>query len=215
VAEREFVDRANASEKTPKGWPAALVMFHIAMSRERLRNALIDEAEGRHLAHGGDIDEINAAELPNGIGTPLADAAARADHLLSEIAGLYERVGERPFQYFATNTTTEAVLGSYIHERVHFYEYLRDNGDLAAANKQFEETAADLEAVPAPTPQMASAIYNVACARVNQGRPDEAIDLLRKAFEMRPRLRELAPTDVDLEALREDPRFQELIKERT
>jgi tetratricopeptide (TPR) repeat protein len=189
-------------------------MFHIAMSRERLRNALIDEAEGRHIAHGGNVDEINAVELPNGIGTPLADAAARADHLLSEIGELYGKVGERPFQYFRSNSTTEAVLGSCMHERVHFYEYFRDNGDLAAANKQFEDAESELREVGAPAPQLGAATYNLACARVNQGRQHDAIDLLRKAFEMRPQLRDLAPTDVDLEPLRGDPRFQELLTER-
>src|SRR5258708_12944749 len=39
--EREFVAEALKSETQPKGWPAALVMFHISMWRERLRDALV------------------------------------------------------------------------------------------------------------------------------------------------------------------------------
>ena len=45
--EREFVAEALKSEPQPKGWPAALVMFHLSMWRERLRNALTDFRDGR------------------------------------------------------------------------------------------------------------------------------------------------------------------------
>jgi hypothetical protein len=40
--EHEFVAGAVRSETQPKGWPAALVMFHISMWRERLRDALTE-----------------------------------------------------------------------------------------------------------------------------------------------------------------------------
>jgi len=45
--EREFAAEAGRSETAPKGWPAALVLFHVSMWRERLRNALTDVREGR------------------------------------------------------------------------------------------------------------------------------------------------------------------------
>src|SRR5207247_3359248 len=46
-AEQEFVERARQSEKAPKGWPAALVMFRVGMWRERMRDRLTVLAEGR------------------------------------------------------------------------------------------------------------------------------------------------------------------------
>jgi tetratricopeptide (TPR) repeat protein len=189
-------------------------MFHIAMWRERLRNALSEEAAGRpHTGQPGNVDEINDAELPNGIGTPLSDAAARSDHLLGEIIDLYATLGDRPFEWFRNRTTAEAVLGnSYMHARVHIYEYLRDNGDLDAANAVFEKAESELRAIDAPKLQLGAATYNLACARTNQGRVGEAIELLGQAFEMRPEMRELVAADPDLAPLREDPRFQQLIK---
>lgn len=214
MAEHEFVERARASEKAPKGWPAALVMFHIAMWRERLRNALSEEAAGRsHVAQPGNADEINETELPNGIGTPLSDAAARSDHLLGEIIDLYETLGDRPFEWMVNNTTAEAILGnSYMHARVHIYEYLRDNGDLDGANALFEKAESELRAIDAPTPQLGTATYNLACARANQGRFNEAIELLGQAFEMRPAMKRFVANDLDLAPLREDPRFQAFVK---
>jgi hypothetical protein len=76
--EKQFVAEAIRSETQPKGWPAALVMFHISMWRERLRDALTEFRHARpYAAPPENIDEVNDAELASGIGAPLADAAAR------------------------------------------------------------------------------------------------------------------------------------------
>src|SRR5207245_10418599 len=82
--EQECVEQARKTESAPKGWPAALIMFHLGMWRERLRNGLADLAEGREFTPApSNIDEVNDAELANGIGTPLTDAAARSDRLVA------------------------------------------------------------------------------------------------------------------------------------
>ena len=179
-----------------------------------MRNALTELAQGRPMTPPpADQDEINNAELANGIGTPLSDAAARSDHLLGEIIELYSKVGERPMTWYRSRTTTEAVLGnSYAHPRVHMYEYLRENGDLDRANRLFEDAEAQLRAMEAPPLHLSAAIYNLACARCNQGRLDEAINVLKEAFAMRPDLKDRAASDSDLAPIRDDPRFQELVK---
>jgi hypothetical protein len=43
------------------------------------------------------------------------------------------------------------------------------------------------------------------------GRKEDAIDHLRQAIEKRPNLRELARRDTDLDPLREEPAFEELV----
>ena len=201
----------------PKGWPAALLMFHLGMWRERMRDALTDLAEGNPQIPpppSENIDELNDAELANGIGTPLNDAAARSDHLLGEIIDLYKQVGDRPFEWYRWTTTTEAVIGnSYSHPRVHMYEYLRENGDAERANVLFEQAVADLDEVSSSVPAIKGvALYNLACARVNQQRLDEAVEILEQALALRPDMKEFAPNDPDLRPLLEDPRFQALTK---
>lgn len=214
--EQDFVERARQTETAPKGWPAALLMFHLGMYRERLRNALTALTEGREHTPPPPIetiDEFNDRELANGIGTPLADAAARSDHLLAEIIGLYEKLGERPFTWYRWSTTTDAVLGnSYTHPRTHIFEYLRENGDDDRANQLFEDAVAEMREASSTPAVHAIAVYNLACARVNQKRPDEALDLLEHAFSMRPEMKQEAPKDSDLAPLREDPRFQAMVK---
>ena len=213
--EREFVAEALKSETQPKGWPAALVMFHISMWRERLRNALIEFRHARpYAAPPESIDEVNDAELASGIGTPLADAAARSDNLLSELIGLAGELGDRPFKWFTASTTGEALLrNSYVHPRNHISEYMRENGDHAAAYRTVEDGAAQMRAIEAPPLILGATLYNLAAVRAGQGRLEDALVLLEEAMPMRPDVVLLAATDADFAPLRENARFKELVKE--
>jgi tetratricopeptide (TPR) repeat protein len=215
-AEKEFVDKATRSETAPTGWPAALVLFHLGMWRERMRDRLADLAEGRTPAPPPPIEqqnELNDAELAGGIGIPLSDAAARCDHLLGEIIELYARVGDQPYQWYRARTTTEAVLGnSYTHPRAHMHAYFRENGEIERANRLYEEAVTQLRAIAATEIPMGAALYNLAGARAADGRSDDAVKLLEEALRLRPDLARNAAADEDFEALRDDARFQGLIK---
>jgi hypothetical protein len=212
--EREFVAEALKSEKQPKGWPAALVMFHISMWRERLRDALTEFRHARpYTAPPEDIDEVNDAELAGGIGTPLADAAARSDKLLSELIALGGELGDRPFKWFSANTTGEALLrNSFVHPRNHIGEYMRENGDHASAHSVVEDGAAQMRAIEAPPLILGATLYNLAAVRVAQSRLDDALVLLEEAIPMRPDAVLLAATDADFAPLRENARFKALVK---
>lgn len=126
-------------------------MFHVGMWRERMRDALAAAVDGREYALPGTRDAINDAELAAGIGTPLSDGSARADHLLTEIEDLLGKVGEKPVQWFASATATDAVLrNSYTHPRGHICEYLAENGDVEGARKLLDESLSELESLSAP-----------------------------------------------------------------
>jgi tetratricopeptide (TPR) repeat protein len=213
--EREFVAEALKSETQPKGWPAALVMFHISMWRERLRDALVEFRHARpYTAPPDDVDEVNDAELASGIGTPLADAAARSEKLLSELIGLAGELGERPFKWFTASTTGEALLrNSYVHPRNHISEYMRENGDHAAAYRTVEDGATQMRAIEAPPLILGATLYNLAAVRAAQGRLEDALALLEEAMPMRPDVVLLAAADADFEPLRENARFKALVNE--
>jgi len=211
--EKEFVAEALRSETQPKGWPAALLMFHLSMWRERLRNALTEFRHARpYAAPPENIDEINDAELASGIGTPLADAAARSDQLLTELIDLAGELGDRPFKWFTATSTTEALLrNSYAHPRLHIAAYLRENGLRDRATRVVEEAAAEMREISAPASAIGVALYNLACARALDDRADEALELLVEAFPLRPDLKAAAPRDPDLEALHDNPGFKALV----
>lgn len=211
--ERRFVAEAKANETKPKGWPAALIMFHIAQWRERLRTAFSDVHAGRpYTPPPANIDEFNDVELPTGAGLRLDDVAIRADAELASLIKLAHAIGERPFKWHLTNTSTEAVLrNSYIHPRNHISEYLSENGDKPAAHVLLEETAHDLRDASAPHFILGAALFNLAAVRVEQGRLDEALDLFEEGAPMRPDLRPLFAADPDLAALKNNPRFKSII----
>ena len=60
--------------------------------------------------------------------------------------------------------------------------------------------------------EYAAPLYNLACCEaLAGGHTDDAIGHLRVAFERRPSLRDLAKEDTDLDPLRDEPAFRELI----
>ena len=59
--------------------------------------------------------------------------------------------------------------------------------------------------------EYAAPLYNLACCEALAGRKGDAIGHLRVAFERRPSLRDLAKEDTDLDPLREEPAFRELV----
>jgi mannose-6-phosphate isomerase-like protein (cupin superfamily) len=57
----------------------------------------------------------------------------------------------------------------------------------------------------------AAPLYNLACCEALAGRKDDAIGHLRAAIEKRPDLRDLAKEDTDLDPLRDESAFKELV----
>jgi tetratricopeptide (TPR) repeat protein len=56
------------------------------------------------------------------------------------------------------------------------------------------------------------ALFNAGCFAARAGRADEAIEHLRRAVEINERIKELMATDEDLDSIRDDQRFAELVK---
>ena len=60
-------------------------------------------------------------------------------------------------------------------------------------------------------PQYAVPLYNLACCESLAGRPDDAIEHLRAAMAVSDRVKEYARGDTDLDPIRDDPRFAEIV----
>jgi tetratricopeptide (TPR) repeat protein len=64
-------------------------------------------------------------------------------------------------------------------------------------------------------PQDALAHYNMACYRAVQHRQVEALELLKNAVHLDPKLRAIARSEQDFEQLRDTPTFQKLVNGRS
>lgn len=80
-------------------------------------------------------------------------------------------------------------------------------GDYAAAAERMREL---VEAHP----QYALLSYNLACCESLTGRKADALEHLRRALEQSEELRDLARTDSDLDPIRGEPGFEELLAGR-
>jgi quercetin dioxygenase-like cupin family protein len=81
---------------------------------------------------------------------------------------------------------------------------LYEAGDYAEAADRGRELLAD-------DPPYADVFYNVACCESLAGQKDQAIAHLRRAIELSERMRSFLEGDSDLDPLREDPAFKELL----
>jgi tetratricopeptide (TPR) repeat protein len=125
---------------------------------------------------------------------------------------VFVRPGVVRTAFAAEDGTTLFAVGAKPGEayRAHGYELwaplqpLFEAGDYAGVADRGRE-------VLARDPPYALLYYNVACAEAMSGRADDAIDHLRRGIELNEELRQFAKGDSDLDALRADPRFQELV----
>ncbi|MEI8063708.1 MAG: tetratricopeptide repeat protein [Verrucomicrobiota bacterium] len=74
-----------------------------------------------------------------------------------------------------------------------------------------EAAAATLQLAFNANPRDPLANFNMACYRAVQNRPTEALELLRNALNLDPKLRALAKAEQDFDSIRALPAFQELL----
>ena len=60
-------------------------------------------------------------------------------------------------------------------------------------------------------PRYAVPLYNLACCESLAGRTDDALEHLRQAIELQDGMRSYAKEDSDLDPIRDDPKFEELV----
>jgi tetratricopeptide (TPR) repeat protein len=77
---------------------------------------------------------------------------------------------------------------------------------------EYAEVAARLAALVSANPQYPMLFFNLACCESQYGRTSEALDHLQHAIEMSEEFRESARNDSDLDPIRDEPGFKQLIR---
>ncbi len=78
---------------------------------------------------------------------------------------------------------------------------------------RYEEAADRGRELVEANPGYSNPLYNTACCEALAGRPADAVDHLRQAIELYPPLREYARKDSDFDPIRDEPAFQELLRD--
>jgi tetratricopeptide (TPR) repeat protein len=76
---------------------------------------------------------------------------------------------------------------------------------------EYAEVADRLATLVAANPQYPMLFFNLACCESLSGRTSDALDHLRHAVEMSEEFRDSAQTDSDLDPIRDEPAFKQLI----
>ena len=76
---------------------------------------------------------------------------------------------------------------------------------------EYAEVADRLGALVAASPQYPMLFFNLACCESLSGRTRDALDHLRRAVEMSEEFRDSARSDSDLDPIRDEPAFKQLI----
>lgn len=77
--------------------------------------------------------------------------------------------------------------------------------------KEFEKAKEILREVAEEYPDAGGVLYNLACTECLTGEMDQALEHLRRALELDPKLIEVARTDTDFDAIRDREEFVSLI----
>jgi mannose-6-phosphate isomerase-like protein (cupin superfamily) len=110
-----------------------------------------------------------------------------------------------------TGTTVLAIGGTPGEAYVVLPEQFREAFE-AYNNKDYEKSIEIYQGILASGfPNEAGIIYNIACNEALLGRTDNAIEHLKSAIQADGRVVELARTDTDMDPIREDTRFKELV----
>ncbi len=141
---------------------------------------------------------VNGEEVPAAAGTLVfvRDPAARRGAVAHEEGTTVLAVGGTPGQAYrlSPGEVMQPMWESY------------NAGDFQTALERLQEVLAE-------RPQEGLVLFNVACVESRLGRLDDALEHLSAALEVEPRLSENAANDEDLDPLRDDPRFKNIIKD--
>jgi hypothetical protein len=79
---------------------------------------------------------------------------------------------------------------------------------------EYAEVADRLGAVVAAAPQYPMLFFNLACSESLSGRTGDALEHLRRAIEMSEEFRDAAKDDSDLDPIRDEPAFKQLMRDQ-
>ena len=83
----------------------------------------------------------------------------------------------------------------------------------AYAAGDYESAIARIKPVVEKHPEYSALFYNLACVESLAGHREDALEHLRRAIELTPRMRSFVRDDSDLDAIKDDPAFAELTAE--
>ena len=207
ATERTVFDAFDAADRdTPPAdgeWSPKDIQAHLGAWRRRTAERLAASREGRPEPDGsGETDATNAVIHAERADWPWDRVAADAD---ASAADLIVEVEAADDATLAVDRTVGSIMGNGAEHTIIHVGSVADRVGLGSAVR---DLSGQIEVIVDrggwPPRSAAFARYNLACFHALAGRLDEARALLRVALPAEQDLRDFAPADSDLVALREE-----------
>ena len=201
----------------PSGrWRPADHLAHLAWWRARDASLIDAVRAGQEVPEDlgeGQNERIYEATRDRTTSTVIADARRSWDLIESVIASCSEEDLVRPHPHRQGRKLIDGSPGD--HLGAHLMWCHLETGDERAA-EAVQVWARDLSTRLSDDPHSRGiASYNLACYYARVGRVEDAVPLLRESFEGAPDLKEWSLKDPDLDPIRQDRLFGELVGAQT
>lgn len=217
-----FIDGLTEAQRsavgTPENWAAKDNVAHMTEWVERFCNDLDTARNGEEVI---EVEHINAAnqeifEQHSLLGwEAIIEKVNRAHAAMRAQVEAMSEEDLRATQFFGWQNRRpmwQVVAGSYcIHPIMHMAPFLIQHGNPQEATRLMEGVVQKLLGLDNSIPWQGVTIYNLACHYAQASELAKAITRLGEALRMYPELIEWSKQDTDLDPLREQPAYQELM----
>lgn len=216
----KIVDNLNESQKQECGslqkWGAKDILVHLAFWGAHFNHQLEAARAGKPVPDAGDYyDILNDGILMRNKGKTFEEARHEEEAVFEKTITLLEAespddlVYPQKYAYMKGRSLLDRALGTECyHVAAHISDYYLKEGFYEKAARLQEDYSEKLLAFPV---WKANAYYNLACFYSLNGKKDKALGNLELAFKEKPDLKEWSKKDADIDPLRNEPEYQNLI----
>ncbi len=218
----KFCGGLTPEEKERRGslekWSASDVITHLTFWEQHLNSVIEKGMKDEKVPLAGDyFDRVNDGVLFAHIDQPFDEALTEETAAYQEFSNFIEGISaedltdSEKFEFLDGRTWLDRALGTHIYHTVfHIGDYYIKNGKREEALDLQKKLTEMLVRFPS---WKANSIYNLACFYSLNGMKDEAIEQLKLAFKEKEDLIEWSKQDSDLDPIRGEIGYLELIKE--
>lgn len=220
-AEVNLIESLSDGERSAEGsfenWSPKDSLAHTTYWRQRMVETLAYTFRNQPPPSYPPYDEVNRQVYFEKQHTPLPALLREAEDTMRALQDALNRFEDEditdPYRFEWRNgiPLLSYILGNgYIHVIHHLVHTYRKLNDLSKATSLQDEALQQLASLAELGKSRAVLLYDMACLLTGTGNPTQALDLLEESLQLDPSLIEWSRQDPDLDALRDDPRFQQM-----
>lgn len=225
--EQQLVDGLSEVEReatgTPDTWAAKDFLVNIMLWKQLQTEKLAAAARGETPPVWRDmqlVHQINNEAFTRYQASSFQDVQEEAESVFEALMAQVERMSEEEltdvnrYEWQEGEPLWQETLGNGLwHPCSQMTAYYLQRGNKQAARQLQASLLAAVREAELPPEALAVCVYNQVCFYATNGWPEQALQLLPEALQLRPTLIEWSKHDSDLDLLRDEPAFQAIFQD--